>query len=124
MINRLENRLFSDLVNQAFRSCSSAPASRAPGAYRYEDEDAYRLRLEIPGFSKEEVSLSVVDDKLTVKAESKTYETSYERTFNLPDTIEQEKISAKLENGILELTFPKAEVVEPTPRNIEISSTL
>ena len=118
--NRLDNRLFSDLVSQAFRSFGPSPATRAPGAYRYEDEKAYRLRLEIPGFSKDEVSLTAIDDELTVKAESESQEASYERTLNLPDTIEREKISAKLESGILELTFPKAEIIEPTARNIEI----
>lgn len=120
-INRLDNRLFSDLVNQAVRSFGPTPATRAPGAYRYEDEKNYRLRLEIPGFSKDEVNLTAVDDQLTVKAESESQEATYERTLTLPDTIERDGISAKLENGILELTFPKAEVVEPTTRNIEIS---
>ncbi|MDB4300101.1 Hsp20/alpha crystallin family protein, partial [bacterium] len=81
----------------------------------------YRLRLEIPCFSKDEVNLTAVDDQLTVKAESESQEATYERTLTLPDTIERDGISAKLENGILELTFPKAEVVEPTTRNIEIS---
>ncbi len=120
-INRLDNRLFSDLVSQAIRSFGPTPASRAPGAYRYEDEKAYRLRLEIPGFSKEEVTLSAVGDELTIKAVSETQDASYEKSLTLPDTIEREAISAKLENGILELTFPKAEVIEPAPRNIEIS---
>ena len=124
LTNQVSHRLIWNLdefVNQALRSFGPVPASRASGAYRYEDDSAYRLRLEIPGFSKEQVSLDLTDHELTVKAENPDTEASYERTLRLPDTIEEGKISAKLEHGILELTFPKAKVEEPATRSIDIS---
>lgn len=43
----------------------------------------------------------------------------YYRTFAIGDTIDREKISAKLENGVLTLTFPKLEKVKPRKINIE-----
>ena len=124
LTNPLSHRLIGNLdefVNQALHSFAPVPATPAPGTYRYEDDSAYRLRLEIPGFSKEQVSLELTDHELTVKAQNPDPGASYERTLRLPDTIEEGKISAKLEHGILELTFPKAKVEEPATRSIDIS---
>lgn len=118
------NRLFGnldDIVNEALRNFGPAPASRAPGAYRYEDDTSYTLRLEIPGYSKEQVSLSLTDRELTISAENPDTDSSYERTISLPDTVDESGITAKLEHGILELGFPKAKVEEPVARAIEIS---
>lgn len=124
LTNQFSNHLIGNLdefVNQALRNLGPAPAAKAPGAYRYEDDSAYRLRLEIPGFSKEQLSLDLADHELTVKAENPKTEASYERTLTLPDVIEEDNISAKLEHGILELTFPKAKVEKPATHSIEIS---
>ncbi|MGJ8695936.1 MAG: Hsp20/alpha crystallin family protein [Verrucomicrobiaceae bacterium] len=120
----MTNRIFGnldDFLSQTLRSFGPSPATRAPGAYRYEDDEAYRLRLEIPGFNKDEVTLSVTEDTLTVKAESKDQDLSYERSLSLPETVAQDGITAKLENGILELTFPKTEPETPETRIINIA---
>lgn len=122
--NPMTNRIFGnldDFLSQTLRSFGPSPATRAPGAYRYEDDEAYRLRLEIPGFNKDEVTLSVTEDTLTVKAESKDQDLSYERSLSLPETVAQDGITAKLENGILELTFPKTEPETPETRIINIA---
>lgn len=120
----LTNRLFGNLdhfVNEALRSFGPAPASRALGAYRYKDEHSYTLRLEIPGYSKEQVSLSLTERDLTISAENPDTKMSYERTISLPETVDETAITAKLEHGILELGFPKAKVEEPVARTIEIT---
>lgn len=124
LTNQFSNRLIGNLdefFNEALRSFGPAPASHAPGAYQYGDDSTYRLRLEIPGFPKEQLSLDLSNHELTVKAENPETGASYERTLTLPETIEEAHISAKLEHGILELTFPKAKIEEPETRSIEIS---
>lgn len=117
------NRLFgnlNDIVNEALRNFGPTPTNRAPGAYRYENDDSYSLRLEVPGYSKEQVSLSITDRELTVSAEDAKARSNYERTISLPDTIDKTEITAKLEDGILELRFPKAKIEQATARTISI----
>lgn len=121
------NRLLGNLdefLNQTLRNFGPAPATRAPGAYRYEEKDTYRLRLDLPGFTREEVSLSLEKHELTVTAKSEREDpflSDFERTYNLPDDIDPHGIGAKLENGVLDLTFKKLADIDKGVRNIEIS---
>ena len=76
-----------------------------------------------PGLSKEDFKIEVTDGQLTVSGERKfttekkekkfrsieTQYGSFVRTFSLPDHVDAEKINAKYNNGILELTIPKDE---------------
>ncbi|MGC6427682.1 MAG: Hsp20/alpha crystallin family protein [Akkermansiaceae bacterium] len=120
----LTHRIFGNLdhfVNEALRSFGPAPAARAPGAYRYEDDDSYTLRLEIPGYSKGQVSLSITERELTISAENPETDSSYQRTITLSETVDESGISAKLEHGILELGLPKVKVEEPVSRTIKLS---
>jgi HSP20 family protein len=81
--------------------------------------ELFTLELAVPGFTKEEITVTLEDDVLTIKGEksTKTEEkkegfileefdfSSFERKFKIADTIAHEKITAKLENGVLRLTF-------------------
>lgn len=92
--------------------------SSTPGANITEIEEGYNIELAIPGVSKEDVQILVEKDTLIVKAE-KTSEkddsyqrrefnfSSFERKFFLSEDIDQEKISAKHENGILSISLTK-----------------
>ena len=121
------NRFLGNLdefLSQTLRSFGPAPAIRAPGAYRYEEKDSYRLRLDLPGFTREEVSLSVEKRELSVTAKSEredAFNTDFERTYTLPEDIDPNGVTAKLENGVLDLTFKKLADEEKGVRNIEIS---
>lgn len=113
-----------ELLSQTLRSFGPIAATRAPGAYRYEEKDSYRLRLELPGFTREEVSLSLEKDQLTVTAQTEREEAfreQFERTYTLPEDVDPEEISAKLENGILDLTFKKLAPSNRGSKTIEIS---
>jgi HSP20 family protein len=121
------NRFLGNLdefLSQTLRSFGPAPAIRAPGAYRYEEKDSYRLRLDLPGFTREEVSLSVEKRELSVTAKSEredAFNTDFERTYTLPEDIDPNGVTAKLENGVIDLTFKKLADEEKGVRNIEIS---
>lgn len=98
-----------------------------PAADIIEDEDQLVVRLEIPGMRKEDLSISLRENHLTVKGERKGeeekkgrtyhrrefYYGSFERNFVLPASIDPEKVSATYENGILEIKLPKSEAVKP-----------
>lgn len=93
-----------------------------------EDEEAFHIEAEMPGLTKEDITLGVEEDVLTIKGERKketeekkknyhrverTYG-SFSRSFNLGELIDQEKIEASFENGILHVNLPKAQEVRKT----------
>jgi len=103
-----------------------APAHRSP--YKpsvdiNETGDAYVLQADVPGLSKEDISVSVDNGVLTISGERKSekkeekdrytyYERSlgkFERQFKLPDDVNAEAIEAKSTDGVLKLTIPKVE---------------
>ena len=89
----------------------------------HESENAWILRLDLPGFSKPDVSLSVVDRTLQLRAETpadRPFGGKSEHQWKLGDDVDDQSISASLENGVLEITIPKRPKVEVKPLNIEI----
>ena len=91
----------------------------------------YRMEAELPGFRKEDISLTVKEDVLTVAAHREKEQQSSQyvcrerragdvrRSFDV-SAIEQEGIRAAFENGVLVLTLPKASAVKPERRSISI----
>ena len=100
-----------------------------------EDEKEYSIEVAAPGLSRKDFNLEIENDVLTIssgykesKEENKTnflhrefnYQ-SFKRSFQLPDTVDQEQIRATHEEGILKLTLPKKEeLVQKAYRQIEI----
>jgi HSP20 family protein len=92
--------------------------------------------FDLPGIPEDRISIEVKDDNLTVSAErEKVGETSengfyrferrygtFARAVGLPQGVDQETISARYENGVLEVRVPKPE--EQKPKKIELSKTL
>ena len=102
-----------------------------PAVDIYETDDVYFLNVNMPGVSKENVKIKLEDDSLVVmgrinydEVKNRKYvlkETrfgNFYRKFNISDSIDFEKIDAKMENGTMVLTLPKHERVKP--RSIEI----
>ena len=100
----------------------------------YEKDGSYHIEMDVPGFSKEDISVEAKDGYLTISAEKnnevneeddkKNYIRrervygKYERTFYVGD-LDQDKIDAEFNNGCLKITVPKKEEVE-NKRVIEI----
>lgn len=96
-----------------------------PLANILETKDAYMLEAEIPGVAKDGLEVSVENGQLTIVGHRKAgavherplYVESraldYRRTFELDPSINTAGIQAKLEQGVLTLTLPKAEAVKP-----------
>lgn len=114
--------LFNELMNWNDNTYST------PRMNIMETKDNYKLELCIPGLTKEDVKLSidaegnlVVEMVKEMKKENKEemrylrHEFSVEhfrQTVMLPDDIHKEQISAKVENGILDIVIPKVTVEE------------
>lgn len=106
--------------------------SNLPSANIIEEKDKYFIELAAPGLEKADFNIKLSENVLTVSVEKEenienatqrefSY-TSFSRGFNIPETIQNEKIKAEYENGILQIALPKKEeaIVKP-PREIEIS---
>ena len=98
-----------------------------------EAEDHFVLRADLPGLADDDVNVEVQDGTLTISGERHAEHESQERgwyriersfgSFNrsltLPDGVDSDAISARFENGVLEVRIPKPE--ERKPRRVEIS---
>jgi HSP20 family protein len=103
-----------------------------PSTDIYETEDALTVIMEMPGVEKKDITVGLENDRLRVEGQIdfSKYEGlepvytefnvgHYARAFMLSSKIDQEKISAQVEDGVLTLTLPK--VKEAQPRRITIS---
>jgi len=125
------------LLNEVFeRQNESTEVSYKPATNVLENEKWYKLEVALPGFTKEEISIRFEEDVLIVSAGHETKENAedpkytwnefgfkvkYQRSFQLPETVDADGISAAYENGILLVTLPKKEVAAQTTRQIAIS---
>lgn len=91
----------------------------------HEDKDNYYASFEVPGVTKEDVKIELNKGLLTVSAEKREKDGDKESSFSttrsvsVPEGVNAEAITAKLENGILNVTLPKAE--DRKPRTIALS---
>jgi HSP20 family molecular chaperone IbpA len=101
-----------------------------PATDIYETDQEIALVCDMPGVSKENLKVIIKDEELSLEGAvdawkhdgetlySEIYHYNYKRTFILPDTIDRDKINAKLENGVLYISLPKEE--KAMPREIPI----
>lgn len=124
---------FDDLFNDW---ATGSTRSHIPAVNVSEDADRYLIEVNAPGFDKNDFQINVDNDRLTISVEHKMENEdkserysrkefeyhSFERSFKLPkDHVNENKIEAKYESGILKVTLPKAEEVKPKPaRQIKI----
>lgn len=87
----------------------------------YEDDDHYFARFELPGVKKENLRVELEGEVLSVSSEDKDEKgsRSLRRAIRLPEGVDPEKISAKLEDGVLTVSLGKAEAVKP--KTIEVA---
>jgi HSP20 family protein len=96
-----------------------------PPASVTEDGDAYQLKVEMPGVSKERLEISVENNELSIIGRRtlppiegtiihrESHPENFRRVFELDPSIDTGKIAARMDQGILTLTLPKAEQVRP-----------
>lgn len=103
-----------------------------------ESDDGFTIELAAPGLHKEELKVDVNKNILTIKAEKSEAKegdkesgkytrkefsyVSFNRNFTLPESVDQTKVKASYENGILLVNVPKKEEAKPQPaREISIN---
>jgi len=129
-----DNFLKNDYHEDYAKKCGASPATNV-----FETEKGFKLEVLLPGFVKEDLQLNVHNNLLTVKVEKEDKENkdeadvykyvhrefspqNFEKKFRLPKSVNTESISAKFENGILNIELPKKEeAVEKAPLEIAVS---
>ncbi len=130
--NSMLNKFFDDFENDYMTN------SFSKSLYGFKTDikdngDSYTIEAELPGFKKEDISIDIDKDVLTVSASHneekeekdknfvrrERYSGSYSRSFDVSG-VNTEDIKAQYNNGVLELTMPKLEPKEPERKRIEI----
>jgi HSP20 family protein len=99
----------------------------APPVDIYETDQAFILKAELPGFTKDDIQIELHENRLTLRGERKRETEAkeeqyhrreraygrFERAFWLPTSVDAEKIQAYFKDGVLELRIPKSEKAKP-----------
>ncbi|MFD2034571.1 Hsp20/alpha crystallin family protein [Belliella marina] len=130
-IDDLFSRDFPSVFSQNFNRGISLPKVNIR-----ESADAYFVEMAVPGLSKSDFQIDLENQVLSIstnKEDKKETEndrytrrefgySSFKRSFTLPETVDEGKIKAKYNEGILSILLPKKEEAkQKPPRNIEIS---
>jgi len=108
----------------------------APAIDMSEDDKAYRISAELPGIDAKDIDVSVSGDTLVLKGEKRQQKEeedknyhfsersygSFQRSFQLPLSIDRDKVAADFSNGVLTITLPKAAEAQKPQKKIEIRS--
>ena len=111
--HRSFDRSFERFVNDAFFSGNAGSSLDVA-----QDDKAWTVTLDLPGVAREDLSIQVEGPivRIETKAEARR---QYKAAYELPQEIDVEATSAKLENGVLTLTLAKKQPVS-NARQIEI----
>jgi len=126
----------SRLMNGMLEGNGRQPQNWVPALDVWETPSEVVYAFDLPGIAEEQINLEVKDETLTVSAErEKVGETTengfyrferrygtFARAVGLPQGVDQDTISARYENGVLEVRVPKPE--QQKPKKIELSKTL
>jgi HSP20 family protein len=136
-MDRMMDRFFED----PFAANTPAWNQRNGGAWNLaldvaEDPDHYIVKASVPGINPEEIEITLTDNVLTIKGETKdeteSKETnwhvrerrygSFMRSVTLPQPVNADQVEATNEHGVLTLRLPKAEAVKP--KKIAVKNTV
>jgi len=126
-MNRMFDSFFRGTDEQGLLSGTWIPAVDVA-----EENDAYVVKVELPGVNKDDVKITLESNILTIRGEKKTENEvkdknyhrtersygSFQRSFTLPTTVRNDKVDAVYKDGILTVSLPKAE--EAKPKQIEV----
>lgn len=127
------DRLFEDLMRTPARSRQGTVLR--PAANIVETEKNYEIELELPGFDREDITVTVEQGVLTVsgqrpserEASDRTYHLRerstgrFSRSFSLPSSVDPDQVSARFEDGVLNIDLPKQEKARTRKIEVDVS---
>ena len=119
-LNQNRNNLIDEMINDIFRVY--------PNSYRYSnssnyktdsDEDGLTLTMDVPGYNKKLIDVTVSGDKLSIEGKVHSGDTDgFVHNFTISDNLDTDGIDATVIDGVLTVSIPYAETVKP--RKIEV----
>jgi len=101
-----------------------------------ESEKAYEITAELPGMDEKDIEVKVAESRLTIKGEKQEEKEekkkdyylherhfgSFERSFELPTTVDADKIEANFKKGVLTVTLPKKAEAQKPAKKIDVKA--
>ena len=128
-----QNPVFTSLIDDLFinQDWNQISAS-VPAANIIEADDHFNIELAAPGKKKSDFTIELDEGVLTISSETQTKSTekdgsftrkefgysSFKRSFNIPETVSADKISASYKEGILTVSLPKKAEALPQPKKL------
>ena len=128
-------KLFTDFFDDDVEFSTSWP-SKVPAANISENDNEFTVELAAPGLEKKDFQINIENGNLAISCEKKDESevkekdytrkefsySSFYRSFMLPDSVDQDKIKANYQDGVLKLALPKKEEAKKLPKKqIDIS---
>ena len=127
MLDQLRKEMEQAFERSGGETGSVVTSDWTPAVDIKESDNAFTIIADIPGVDAKDIEVHMENGMLTIKGEResekkedkegyKRVERSYGsfyRRFSMPDTANPDKIAAKSKNGVLEITIPKHEKVQP-----------
>ena len=136
MLNFFDNvdRMISNTFSQTLETDNQTRSLR-PFMNVDETDSDYTVSLDLPGIEKKDVEVNMRDGIVTVIGERKnSYQDkdnscilqeaehgTFQRSFELSNAIQEDKIKARFKNGVLTLTIPKTPEIKPAVKKIAVS---
>ena len=102
-----------------------------------ESEKSYEIKAELPGMDEKDIEVKVTDGSLTIKGEKQEEREekerdyylqerrygSFERSFELPESVDPDRIEASFKKGVLTVTLPKKAEAQKPAKKIEVKAS-
>merc|ERR1712159_444951 len=129
----IAQRMFDMVDQQQQQGAGSALTTSSGGYYpthRYElvdNNEKFKLTVDVPGVKEDDIEIKLEENLLTVQgqrtasSESSRFSSKFSKTFSLDQTVDVEKFTASLKNGVLTVSAPKdLEKLEENVRRIPV----
>jgi len=121
--------VWDNFFNKDFFSKGLDLGTKLPAVNTKETDDSFQVEVAVPGMKKEDFKIDLDNNILTISSEKKEEKeekdgekvtrrefsySSFQRSFQLPDNVKEDEISAEYTDGLLKLSIPKTE-----PKKVE-----
>jgi HSP20 family protein len=129
------DQMLSRYMRDGFGSEGEGRLQWRPAADITETDKEYLIKADLPEVKKEDIEISVDNGVLTLSGERRVEKStenekehrresfygSFQRSFALPENVDEDKISAECKDGVLKVHLPKSEAKKPKPIQVNVS---
>ena len=129
------NHWFNQITDDYYNDQMIINKNWAPNFEVLKQKDHYLVIAELAGLTKDDINIELIENNLKISGERKTNKDdnllgssfsqinygSFEKSFTLPEDVLENKITAKIEDGLLKIKIPTAKPVLPEIKRINIS---